>query len=174
MKFKISNKKAGAPIDEFIAFIVFIFVAVFAVFLLNVTSKSNENEIKDDIALQKSLNDAHNNLMSFLRQQNNDVNMQEITADSYYKNDYSQITRSITSFFNSKYSSNWALVITDFNNRNVLTVNPHDILDSYHQAGVAVLTKDVAAAYIPLNPSMQSAYLKITLWQVIAEVVYGK
>ena len=174
MKYKISGRKAGVPIDEFIAFVVFILVAFFAIFLMSNVSRTSENEIRDNIALQKASNDAHTNLMLFLKQQNNDVNMQEIIANSYYKNDYSQVTQSITSYFNLKYSGNWAIVIRDSGNRNVLTVNPHNILGPSPTAGVAVIRKDIATAYIPLNPSAQSSYLEIKLWHVVSQTVYGK
>ena len=127
----------------------------------------------DDITLQKAINEAHNNIISFLKQQNNDSNMQETIINSYYNNDYTQVTQNIISFFNSKYSGDWALIIKDSSNKNILTVNPHNILGPGY-TGLAIIRKNVATAYIPLNPSIQSGYLEITLWQMMGQEVINK
>lgn len=158
----ISNKKGGAPTDEAIGLLIFIFVAAFGLVLIKLFNISAENKINEDLTEQKLTLDGHSNLMSFLRQQADDGAISDLIINSYYLKDYPELNVHTQEFFNAKYLDNWIIIIEDSDGKTVMSASPNNFLvDSL--ISVTKARQEVAAAYLPLNPSRGLGYLKIRL-----------
>lgn len=169
----IKNKKGGAPTDEAIGLLIFIFVAAFGLVFIKLFSISTENKIKEDLTEQKISLDGHSNLISFLRQQVKDVTISDIIINSYYLNDYSQLSAYIKEHFNAKYSDEWVIIIEDSAGKTVLSANPNSFLIN-SLISISATRQEVAVAYLPLNPSSGLNYVKIRLLLIkLPDATYG-
>lgn len=169
----IKDKKGGAPTDEAIGLLIFIFVAAFGLVFIKLFNISAENKVKEDLTEQKISLDGHSNLMSFLRQQVKGATISDIIINSYYSNDYSQLRPYINEYFNSKYSDEWIIVIEDSAGKTVLSANPNSFLIN-SLISVSATRQEVAVDYLPLNPSSGLNYLKIRLLLIkLPDATYG-
>ena len=165
LKYKISNKKAGAPIDEITAFVVFVILATLVIIATIIINKYSENKINTDISNDKLLAEADSNIISFLRQLDKDVTTSNLILRSYYSKDFTRIPSSARNFFNSRYSNEWVLVLEDSGGNLIFSVD-----SSEFQPGRMVITdfnvrtiSEVASANLPLDSSTKLNYLKIRL-----------
>lgn len=165
LKSRISNKKAGAPVDEFIGFVVFIFIAVFTLFFLSLIRSSDEKEATNNIVQQKLIEDAHSSLADFLKYQYQGKPASDIIADSYYSKDYSQIEQASRTFFNGIYQDEWVLVIKDSKNDVIFSADSDSSLRGNIVAtdySVRVVN-NAARMYLPLNPNQEITYIEADL-----------
>jgi len=162
----LNNKKSGAPVDEFAAFIIFVIIAVLIIFWIRINDSSKENAIKDEIFHQKIVLDAHSNLLSFLKQQNKNEIITNIFLDSYYSKDFNATTRFTQKFFNDKYSNDWILVLEDSSNNLIFSIDSDKIYPSSMAPTDTAVKSVIEAAfvYLPLNPPMSSKHLKLSLF----------
>ena len=170
LRFRTLNKRAGAPVDEFIAFLAFVVIAVFTIYFISLIKSSDEKEITGNIAQEKSIDSSQSNLLSFLEYQHRHKQTYDIIIDSYRTEDYSQIEQAARDFFNDIYQDDWILVIKDSKNDVLFSV------DSDNSLKVNVvptdyslnIVKKAATAYLPLNVNQDVTYLEVELLRRIS------
>ena len=149
--------------DEYIGFVVFVFVAVFTLFFLSLIRSSDERETASNVVQQKLIEDAHSSLVAFLKYQ--DRQTSSIIADSYNSRNYNQIEQSARNFFNDIYQDEWILVIKDSKNDVLFSTDSDSSLTGNivaTESEVRIVNRG-ATAYLPLNPNQEITYLEADL-----------
>ena len=165
LKCSISNKKAGAPVDEFIAFLVFMVIAAFTIYFVNLVKFSDEKEATSKIEQQKLIEGSQPILTNFLKYQTQDKQNSDVIVDSYSSKDYSQIEQAARSFFNEIYQDEWILVIKDSKNDVVFSTDSDSSLKgNIVETDYSIRTvQKGATAYLPLSPYQDVTYLETEL-----------
>ena len=161
---KISSKKSGIGIDEFVALLVAVLVFAIAIIFVRISDNVSDRELKSEILKEKMFSDASFNLMSFLRQQNEQGTVSDLILSYYYLNDLDKIAPLIREFFDAKYSSEWFLIVEDHNDNLIFSIDSDEFyLDRIVATDTTVRTiSEAAHAYLPLMPQSNN-FLKIRL-----------
>ncbi len=162
MKYKIYDNRKGIGIDDAVPLIIFIFIAVFGIFIFNISEKVKSENLVEDIQIQKDILEGHEILMVYLTTSDVQMNNKaDLISQSYTEKNYENLKKDLKEHFDKKlaYLPLWYIDIIDQSGNNIFSIQSTNYYSGYEQSKVA----EVGFVLIPVY-GLESQYIRIKLF----------
>ena len=162
------NSKKGIGIDDAVPMIIFILVAVFAIFLFRINEEIKNQDKIDEIKYQGKILDGHEVLINYLIQvDDNDNTRSYFLSTSYTEGNYDILKEDMREYFESKlspYTLKWRLELVDPSGKEIFSMEKLG-------TGVVFRMDQVASVSIPID---DDEYSYVTLKLYFGKIEVGR
>ncbi|MBI2541385.1 hypothetical protein HYV80_01625 [Candidatus Woesearchaeota archaeon] len=114
LKPRISSNKRGIAIDDTIAVLIFLFIAVMGIFAFNINEKVKGKILTTDIQFQKDIIAGQEALAYYIHEPHGDSTKADFIAKSIISKDYEAIRKDMSQYFGNKLSgTKWSMYFKD-------------------------------------------------------------